>query len=444
MLMLRFEGVTSFQSVRVARSHHSRGHGQSSESSTSTSTILSAKPKKPNNISRQQGVPVPVPASLLSTTTGSTTGTSNSDDEDDSSVVAAANTERIMIPANLRRKVQAKRPTLGHVVSAVNGRRMGAAAAASAVSTGGSAPTKLLRPQGKHSFFSATPTTTTNTGNSNNNTPYNNPSLLKIAAGTARGRRLDSPTVYLRPMMGKVKEAVYSTFTSFGLYDNNDNNASFCLRHLDIFAGSGSVGLESLSRGADHCTFVDFSADCCACIQRNLDLTGLGGTGTTTGTTTTTGNDRGGGGGAAQQQKQQQRSLVCCADALTALRDPAAVGIPLGSPYQIVTLCPPYEEVVYGDLLEAVVGSSLVTDDTVILVEYPVELGCLPHVVTVATTTAGSGENHDNDDNGRSRNTAVGVRNRRYGRTVIAMYVINPTGKLSDAANSRPEEFVQV
>ena len=112
----------------------------------------------------------------------------------------------------------------------------------------------------------------------------------------------------------------------------------------------------------------------------------------------------------------------------------------MGSTYQIVTLCPPYEEVVYGDLLEAVVGSSLVTDDTVILVEYPVELGCLPHVVVAATTSATSGSG----ENDRTRNPAVGVRNRRYGRTVIAMYVINPTGKLSDSASSRPEEFVQV
>jgi len=36
------------------------------------------------------------------------------------------------------------------------------------------------------------------------------------------------------------------------------------------------------------------------------------------------------------------------------------------------------------------------------------------------------------------------VRNRRYGRTVIALYVINPTGRLADTAASRPEEFVQV
>jgi hypothetical protein len=59
----------------------------------------------------------------------------------------------------------------------------------------------------------------------------NNPSNLKILGGTARGLRLDSPTVYLRPMMGKVREAVYSTFQSFDLYD-------YPVRHLDLFSGS--------------------------------------------------------------------------------------------------------------------------------------------------------------------------------------------------------------
>ena len=91
----------------------------------------------------------------------------------------------------------------------------------------------------------------------------NNPSCLRIFGGTARGRRLDSPSVYLRPMMGKVREAVYSTFISFGLYD-------YPVRHLDLFSGSGSVGLESMSRGAKHCTFCDFSPDCCDAISRNI------------------------------------------------------------------------------------------------------------------------------------------------------------------------------
>jgi len=326
-----------------------RRQRRSEEHSNPSSALYQAKPKKQVN---------------------------RANDDDGDGVSTSTTIPDGTIPANLRRKVTAKRPTLGHVVpKSVRDRQKRTEAG------GSQAP--QLRAQGQARVDGS----------------INNPGMLKIMGGTCRGRRLDSPQVFLRPMMGKVKEAVFSTFTAFGLYENN-----FC-RHLDIFAGSGSVGLESLSRGATHCTFVDLSDDCCSCIQRNLDLTGF--------------NKQDSSSGADQH-------CVVCADAITALTQPTTVGIPEGSTYQIVTLCPPYEEVVYGDLLEAVVGSDLVTDDTIILVEYPVELGCLPHVVSAR------------------KNTAVGVRNRRYGRTIIALYVVNPTGTLSDTANSRPEEFVQM
>ncbi len=169
-------------------------------------------------------------------------------------------------------------------------------------------------------------------------------------------------------------------------------------RHLDIFSGSGSVGLESLSRGSVHCTFVDLARDCCDTVERNIKICDF--------------------------DDDASKTRVVCADAIDALKNPVAVGIPDGFTYNLVTLCPPYEEIVYADLLDAVANSPAVTDDTVILIEYPVELGCLPHVIK-------------RDDGG----LLVGVRNRKYGRTVIALYVVNPTGKL-ESAESRPEEFV--
>ena len=264
------------------------------------------------------------------------------------------------IPANLRRKLSANRPPLGHVIPA-------------ATKVAGGSANPRLRPQGKA-----------------REAGMNNPSMLRIAGGTAKGRRLDSPTVYLRPMMGKVREAVYSTLTAFGLYDTDNT------RHLDVFAGSGSVGLESLSRGAASCTFVDLSPDCCSAVERN-----------------------------AKWCQFDDKTTVICADALQTFRQPGSVGIPAGETFQLVTICPPYEEVVYGDLLEGVAKSDVITDDTVVVIEYPVELGCLPHVIP-----------------GKDGSAMVGVRNRRYGRTVIAIYINNPTGKLE--ADSRPEEFVEV
>ena len=153
-------------------------------------------------------------------------------------------------------------------------------------------------------------------------------------------------------------------------------------------SGSGSVGLESLSRGAWHTTFVDMSNDCCGACEENIARCGFD-----------TWNEGGLGTGIADEG--EPRARVVCADAFRALRQPESVGIPPGSKYDLLTLCPPYEEIVYSELLEAAANSVLVTEDTVILVEYPIELGCLPHVI-------------GREDGG----VLVGVRNRRYGRTV--------------------------
>lgn len=341
-------------------------------------------------------------------------------DDDITSDTTLTTPTSMMIPTNLRRKIQAKRPTLGHVVPYRYKQQQKSQQQQHQQSSqsGGSVPSQLQ--------FQGRPTEMHRQKNN-----Y----LIQIMAGTARGRKLESPsTVYLRPMMGKVKEAIYSTLTSFGIYDNHSVDRSPTpVRHWDIFAGSGSVGLESLSRGATHCTFVDLSLDCCRCIQRNIDVTGLG----TTTTTNTT----------PKKDHATKSTLVCCADALTALTNPYSIGIPPQTSYQIVTICPPYEEVVYGDLLEAVVGSEAVTEDTIVILEYPIELlqppksqkgptkNPIPNGSTAPTYYGMPHVIH------AKANTAIGIRNRKYGRTVIAFYIINPTGRYPDAS-SRPEEFV--
>ena len=194
-----------------------------------------------------------------------------------------------IMPANLKRKVYAKRPTLGHVVPSHLKFKTKGTATSTTISSGGSS-IPILRPQGKSRD---TPRTVGH---------LNNPSLLKILGGSVKGRRLESPQVYLRPMMGKVKEAVFSSFQSMGLYSLSHSSSKTAtstnpmqilsippyantkpaatartvtsttnsIRHLDIFCGSGSVGLESLSRGASHCTFVDWSSDCCDTVARNF------------------------------------------------------------------------------------------------------------------------------------------------------------------------------
>lgn len=383
----------------------------------------------------------PSSSSSLSATKASTADRNHPLDQTNGGNSDAAKQETALpppeMPANLRRKVRAQRPALGHVVpsstSSPNSRRRSSnQSTTTTTKTGGSAPS-FLRSQGKGDY-------------NNGDATYTNPSRLKIAAGVARGRRLDSPNVHIRPMMGKVKEAVYSTLTSFGLYDH-DASSSLRIRHLDIFAGSGSVGLESLSRGAAHCTFIDMSADCCACIQRNLVGTGLLLLDEDSGHATTAARYRGNGPMRTQhddnnnnRNEDEGRARICCADALVALRTPTAVGIPEGATYDLITLCPPYEEVVYADLLQAVMDSPLLKDDTIVLVEYPTELKSLPPVLVSSATMKSS----SSIGSEIPQRTAVGIRNRRYGRTVLALYVVNPTGRLPEAAQSRPQEFLQV
>lgn len=84
---------------------------------------------------------------------------------------------------------------------------------------------------------------------------------LHIIGGKFRSRSLFSPKgVQTRPTSGLVRKAV------FDICQADIENARF----LDLFAGSGAMGIEALSRGASHATFVDASRLACQCINKNL------------------------------------------------------------------------------------------------------------------------------------------------------------------------------
>lgn len=89
---------------------------------------------------------------------------------------------------------------------------------------------------------------------------------MRVITGTARGHRLIAPEgMDVRPTTDKVKEAVFSA-VQFEL-----ENASV----LDLFAGSGQMGIEALSRGAAKAVFVDSSAKSIKCVNENLRATKL-------------------------------------------------------------------------------------------------------------------------------------------------------------------------
>ncbi len=89
---------------------------------------------------------------------------------------------------------------------------------------------------------------------------------MRIIAGSARGRSFDAPRGRdTRPTLDRVKEAI------FGSIQFQVPGA----RVLDLFSGSGNMGLEALSRGAAEAICVDVSPTCAALIRRNAEKLGL-------------------------------------------------------------------------------------------------------------------------------------------------------------------------
>lgn len=90
--------------------------------------------------------------------------------------------------------------------------------------------------------------------------------IMRVITGSARGRRLFTLEGNdVRPTTDRVKEALFS-IVQFELEGR---------RVLDLFAGSGQLGIEALSRGAKSAVFVDLSKKAADVVRRNLELTGL-------------------------------------------------------------------------------------------------------------------------------------------------------------------------
>lgn len=98
---------------------------------------------------------------------------------------------------------------------------------------------------------------------------------MRIIAGEQRGRAILGPADMntTRPIIDRVKEAMFNRLTSLGLLMPDGDKAHW--HAADVFCGTGSLGLELLSRGAASCTFVDQDRDAIARLRQNLDELGL-------------------------------------------------------------------------------------------------------------------------------------------------------------------------
>ena len=146
---------------------------------------------------------------------------------------------------------------------------------------------------------------------------------MRVITGTAKGRRLVEPKdAAVRPTTDMVKEAIFS-IVQFDVPGR---------RVLDLFAGTGQLGIEAVSRGARECVFVDSSPASLALVRKNLEI--------------------------CQMQAQVVRS-----DALTYLSRCGK--------FDLVFVDPPYAAGLYGDVLKSLFMFDILNDGGIILVESP-------------------------------------------------------------------------
>ena len=149
---------------------------------------------------------------------------------------------------------------------------------------------------------------------------------MRVITGKARSLRLKTiEGMDTRPTTDRIKETLFNMLQPY---------MADC-RFLDLFAGSGAIGIEALSRGADCCVFVEQQRKAAECIRDNLKFTRLDG---------------------------QARVMVM--DAVSAIRK-----LDGGEPFQCIFMDPPYRKNLELDVLEALQGTSLIDEDTLIIVE---------------------------------------------------------------------------
>lgn len=153
---------------------------------------------------------------------------------------------------------------------------------------------------------------------------------MRIIAGTARSLPLKAVDgMETRPTTDRIKE------TLFNMLQSEVPGSYF----LDLFAGSGQIGLEALSRGARYAVFVDNGKKAVACIEENIRFT-----------------------------KFDKESKVYPSDVLSAMRA-------MEGKYQfdIIFMDPPYNQKLEKEVLKYLSTSSLVKEDTTIIVEASLE-----------------------------------------------------------------------
>lgn len=154
--------------------------------------------------------------------------------------------------------------------------------------------------------------------------------FVRVISGSARGLKLSSPEgINTRPTLDRVKEALFSMLQTY-LID---------AVVLDLFSGSGALGLECLSRGAKKAVFVDNSQEAILCINSNLS-----------------------------SAKLADKSLVFKSDFCDYLEN-------CNEKFDLIFLDPPYSKNFYKTALDLICQKKLLNDDGLIILEWDSQIG---------------------------------------------------------------------
>jgi 16S rRNA (guanine(966)-N(2))-methyltransferase RsmD len=149
---------------------------------------------------------------------------------------------------------------------------------------------------------------------------------MRVIAGKAKGHHLKfEKKSRLRPTSDMIKGAIFSALNSMQIYFSNV---------LDLYAGTGALGIEALSRGAEHTDFVEKDPKFCAIIKDNLEHTRL-----------------------------SQQAHVYCSTAAKALSF-------LKERYMLVLMDPPYTDPKAQDMLQMLADSTIVGEGSTLVVEH--------------------------------------------------------------------------
>ncbi len=178
---------------------------------------------------------------------------------------------------------------------------------------------------------------------------------MRVIAGEAKGHRLKVPRgTGIRPATDLVRGAIFSILGAM---------TGDWSRVLDLFSGSGALGIEALSRGAGWVDFVDQKSQCCAIIRQNLEKTKLA----------------------------ERAHVYCCSVA-------KALSI-LDKEYGIVLMDPPYADASIGNVIDKLAKSKLIGTDSIVTVTHS------PHLSLDSTYDC-----------------LNLIKERRHGDSIIAVY----------------------